>query len=105
MQSLKKTLSLSITIIIFIITACSQKITSGKKAYELGDYQKAVKLYTKEAKQGDAKAKYRLGYMYQYGQGVEHNYKKAIEYYTQSAKQGNQYSQFNLWSRFTSILC
>ena len=70
---MKKTLlTLSITtMMIFTITAYSEEITSGEKAYESGNYKKAVELYTKSANQGDAKAQYNLGVMYAKGQGTK----------------------------------
>lgn len=78
MQKTLLTLSL-ISIMIFTITSCSEEITSAKKAYDLGNYQKAVELYSKEAHLGDSKAQYNLGVMYAKGQGTKQDYNKAVE--------------------------
>ena len=45
---------------------------------------------------GDANAQFKLGYMYDKGQGIKQDYQKAFELYTKSAKQGNDKAQFNL---------
>ena len=44
--------------------------------------------YTKAAEQGDQKAQYYLGEMYQDGKGVKKNGNKALEWWEKSARQG-----------------
>ena len=55
-------------------------------------YEKAVKWYTKAAKQGHVKAQYNLGNCYLNRRGIEQDYKyaeeDALEWYTEAAKQG-----------------
>ena len=66
----------------------------GMKAYDNGDYDKAVTNLTKAAnlsdKQKAGEAAFKLGTMYENGEGVEANKKKAIEWYEKAAKLGNK---------------
>ena len=70
--------------------------------------EKAIELFKKEkmdlafptlkeyAEQGDSVAQWYLGYMYEYGKGVEQDYVKAVEWYTKSAEQGDSDAQWYL---------
>jgi len=48
------------------------------------------------AEQGDAKAQFTLGEMYDQGRGVEQDYAEAAKWYQKSAKQGNADAQYSL---------
>lgn len=48
------------------------------------------------AKKGDAVAQWRLGTMYDDGQGVPQDYVEAVKWYRKSAEQGAVYGQYNL---------
>lgn len=58
------------------------------------------KLKTKElevyAKQGDAKAQFKLGACFYNGTGVEQDYKKAFEWFLKAAEQGDLWAQNDL---------
>ena len=58
--------------------------------------KKAVKWYSKAAKQGHSSAQNKLGSCYLYGTGVKVNDAKAFEWYRKSAEQGNAEALFNL---------
>ena len=45
------------------------------------DYQKSFYWYKKVADQGDSFGQYRVGYMYEKGEGVSQSYQKAVEWY------------------------
>tara|TARA_R110002096_G_scaffold151307_4_gene313730 strand:- start:3037 stop:3690 length:654 start_codon:yes stop_codon:yes gene_type:complete len=47
-----------------------------------------IVLTEKKALEGDAKAQYDLGDMYEHGRGIEQDYKQAMEWYSKSAQQG-----------------
>jgi len=68
----------------------------GLKAYVNKDYKKAVELFQKSADEGDARAQFILGTMYNEGKGVKQEYKKAVEFYQKSANQGHAEAQLNL---------
>ena len=52
-------------------------------------YKNAIDWYEKAAKQGDDKAQYKLGFMYEKGKGVEEDIIQAVKWYTIAAKSGN----------------
>ena len=63
---------------------CSEDNEITEKAYNL-----AIREFSTLAKQGDANAQYKLGFMYQRGLGVDSDYEIAAEWYKKSAQQGN----------------
>ena len=68
----------------------------GLDAAQRGDYNTALKEWTSLAEQGDAKAQFNLGIMYERGQGVLQDYKTAVKWYALSAEQGDALAQYNL---------
>jgi len=68
----------------FVFFFCSEDNEITAKAYKL-----AIREFNTLAKQGDANAQYKLGFMYQRGLGVDRNYEIAAEWYKKSAQQGN----------------
>ena len=52
------------------------------------------------AEKGKATAQFKLGTMFDNGQGVEQSYEKAVEYFTMAAEQGHPDGQFNLGNMF-----
>ena len=61
---------------------------------EKSDFNNAKKWFEKAAIQGEPNAQNGLGYLYQFGYGVEKDRKKANELFLKSAKQGNPDSQY-----------
>lgn len=55
-----------------------------------------IKRFHTQAKQGDAEAQKKLGYMYYKGFGVKKDYKEALKWYRRSAKQNHPSSQYAL---------
>jgi len=52
------------------------------------------------AQQGDAKAQYELGYLYDAGRGVAQSYAEAAQWYRKAAEQGNASAQYNLGTMY-----
>ena len=50
----------------------------------------------KEAKGGDARAQYHLGFSYYNGEGVTQDKKEAVKWYRLAAEQGHALAQYNL---------
>ena len=71
-------------------------VKQGEDFYEAGEYNKAFGCFTKAADQGNATAQYKLGLMYDKGQGVQQDYKEAVKWYRKAAEQGHAKGQFNL---------
>lgn len=68
----------------------------GEAAWSRGDYATALSMWRPLAAQGNAKAQYNLGLMYDNGQGVPKDYKEAARFYRLAAAQGNADAQYNL---------
>ena len=66
------------------------------KCLDRQDHDAAVTLCTKAAEEGDAKAQYYLGVMYNIGDGVPKDKAKAVEWLTKAAEQGDAAAQLNL---------
>ena len=64
------------------------------------DYQEALKLYRRGAKQGHAQARFNLGSMHAQGLGVEMNKGKALTFYRKAADQGHVAAQHNIGLMF-----
>ena len=58
-------------------------------ADERGDYATALQLLRPLAAQGSAQAQYKLGLMYQAGEGVSQNYAEAAKWFRKAADQGH----------------
>lgn len=76
--------------------AMADSLSDANRVYDEGDYEKAAKLYSPLAKDGNAEAQYILGMMYRAGRGVPHDYKEARKWYLLAAEQGHPLAQFYL---------
>ncbi|MCR5620655.1 MAG: zinc ribbon domain-containing protein [Treponema sp.] len=56
-------------------------------------YLKAMRYYERAANLGDADAEYRIGLMYNNGNGVKSDSQKALEYFTRAAEKGHPQAQ------------
>jgi hypothetical protein len=56
----------------------------------------------KAAEQGDAEAQWRLGLMYEFGEGVAQDYAEARRWYRKAAEQGNADAQNSLGINYTT---
>jgi len=63
---------------------------------ERGRHEEALSLYRDLAEQGHAKAQFKLGVMYELGQGVAQNYVQAFDWYLKAAEQGEANAQYNV---------
>lgn len=60
------------------------------------DAAKAMEVWKKAAAAGDSDALNGIGYLHEYGKGVEINLVEAMRFYRKSAESGNPKAQFNL---------
>ena len=76
--------------------ATASPLEDAVAAYQRGDYATALKLWHPLAEQGDANAQFRLGVMYDSGQGMLRNEAEAIKWYRKAAEQDDAVAQFDL---------
>ena len=69
---------------------------AGWDANDAGDYGKALEYYQMAADLGNAEAWRSIGYLYDYGLGVEQDYVRALEYYQRAAEQGIPNAIYNI---------
>jgi len=94
----------AVILIISLFMCCSDRrgtIEDAEKAYDRGDYQTAFRLYKPLAKQGDARAQFNLGMMYESGRGVPQNDAEMLKWYRKAADQGHALAQFNLGLQYS----
>ena len=68
----------------------------GAAAFERKDYVQAMEIWKPLAGQGDARAQYRLGRLYEKGKGVSRVLRTAAKWYLEAAHQGNADAQYRL---------
>ena len=102
MFSLKKWLCLVWCIFLCLVTAFARSgdLEKGIALSEAKQYGEAFPLIEKEARQGNAKAPFYLGKMYDFGEGTKKDLKKAIYWYRQGARQGDPKAMHNLASLY-----
>jgi uncharacterized protein len=74
--------------LVVVGTANSGPFEDGIAAYKRGDYATALKLFRPLGEQGDAKAQFKIGLMYELGEGVTQDYAESEKWYRRSAEQG-----------------
>lgn len=70
---------------------------AGRRAYDTGDYSRAMMEWQDAADHGDTDAEYGLGNLYEFGAGdLEQNYSRAAYWYRKAAGQGNFEAEYRL---------
>lgn len=77
-----------------VMPACEGR--RADKAYQHSDYERTVKELRYLADEGDPRAQYDLGVLYDQGRGVPKNSIEARAWYTLAAEQGEPRAQYNL---------
>ncbi len=65
----------------------------GLRAYNAGNYAQAARIWEVAAREGNAGAQYRLGYLYETGTGRRQDHGVAARYYASAARQQHPYAQ------------
>lgn len=78
---------LCILVLLFSVSGLAGDFEEGVKAYDTENYKKAFTFLLPFAKQGNAEAQFKLGYILEADQGVQKNEQEALEWYKKSAKQ------------------
>lgn len=72
------------------------KFQSGTSALDAGQYAKARELWLPLAENGDVRAQYALGRLYEKGKGVERDFAQAFVWYRKAAEKGHADSEYRL---------
>jgi len=91
---------LAVTLLASISLHLSAMTTTGQQSASANDGHKGLELDISslklQARAGDAKAQYKLGWSYMTGSGVAKDYEKALNWYNNAAKQGSADAEFVL---------
>jgi len=96
----------TLTPIVFVLSLFILPISAhadflaGVEAYLQDDYSTALKEWQPLAEQGDTKAQFFLGSLYDKGQGVPQDYGAAARWYRKAANQGDAIAQYNLGLKY-----
>ncbi len=83
-------IKIHVTIILLtlsVILCFAGNFEEGVRLYKKGEKTEAAALFLKAAQNGDARAQYQLGYMYEKGVGVSKNSQTAAFWYKQIASE------------------
>src|SRR3974390_1241437 len=86
----------AIIILSFAAPAAAGPLEDATAANERGDYATALRLVRPLAAQGNDRAQFNLGVMYDKGRGVPQNDAEALKWYRKAAEQGYPIAQYNL---------
>ena len=75
-------------------------LAAAKAAHKAKDYPTAKRAFQPLADQGNAEARFYLGLMYDFGEGVPKNYGLAVNWFRLAAEQGLAEAQFSLGSMY-----
>ena len=78
------------------VASFAGELEDGVDAAFRDDPKEAVRLFRLSAKQGNVKAQYNLGYMYEIGKGVPQDYREAAKWFRVAAKKGLAQAKFKL---------
>jgi uncharacterized protein len=95
-----KKLFLCILLVLLGKQVFAQDYNKCRNAYLADDYETALKECKLQADQGDANAQVKLGFMYNFGNGVPQNYAKAVMWLRLSAEQNNENGQAMLGLKY-----
>ena len=80
--------NITVFLLLWAVGLYAGLVDDGFKAYEQGNYTKAVKLFRKACDSGVALGCYTLGLMYDAGQGVKQNYSTAAKFFRKACESG-----------------
>ncbi len=93
-------LVLSVLMLLLISPANAQGYVKAFNAYQLGDYAVALREFRPLAERGNVLAQYKLGLMYNNGEGVRRDFGKAATWFFRAAVQGYAPAQTSLGVKY-----
>lgn len=93
--TLRLPVALALSIVCLVAPAWAD-FQSGMEAYNRGDFKIALREWQPLAEQGDARAQFYFGLLYENGDGVPLDYTKARQWYEKAALQGDAKAQLYL---------
>jgi len=88
-SALARTFTALLCSIVMTVPARAESLEKAIEAYDFKEYQEAVQWLRPWAEKGQVEAQYRLGTLYENGQGVAKNLEEAKKWYRNAAAQGH----------------
>ena len=88
-------IALALSLVCLVVPAWAD-YQAGMDAYNRGDYATALREWRPLAERGDPSAQFRLGSLYENGDGVPRDFATARQWYEKAAAQGDAKAQFYL---------
>jgi TPR repeat protein len=88
-----------LSVVLLVMTTglvAAGSLDEAKTAFDKGDLQTAVRVYSELSNRGDRTAQLQLGLMYDEGHGVPKQYHQAVRWYSVAASQGDPEAPFYL---------
>lgn len=79
-----------------VLPTAAQDFKKGLAAHNRGDYAAAMKEWRPLADRGDAKAQYKLAFMFERGRGAPQDQAEAVKWFRKAARQGHARAQYSL---------
>jgi uncharacterized protein len=92
--------ALVLSIVCLVVPACAD-FQAGMDAYNREDFATALREWRPLAEQGDARAQFSFGLLYENGDGVPRDYTKARQWYEKAAAQGDAKAQLYLGMQYS----
>jgi hypothetical protein len=97
MSRLAKQVILAISLVLFFAGFANADVAAGQKAFDEGNYEKAMSEWQSAADKGDPEGEFGLGSLYEQGLGgLAQDYKRAEYWYSKAASQGNTEALYRL---------
>jgi TPR repeat protein len=77
-------------------------LAKGEEAYDDGSYAQALQWYAKAAEQGNPRAEFRLGALYESGRGVRQDFALAAAWYRKAAERGDIEAELSLAALYSN---
>jgi septal ring-binding cell division protein DamX len=91
-----KPFALLLLLLIHSTSWAAPKLEDGYDAYERGEVDTAIAIWTSLAEQGNATAQLNLGQLYRLGKDVEQDDAKAVKWYIEAANNGSDVAFYSL---------
>lgn len=85
---------LTLVVALTTVSCANQQMKEGVTCYRAKKYQKAFDIFSRLADKGHVKARFNIGVMYYYGQGVKQNYKEAFKHFIIAAEDHMPMSEY-----------
>ena len=101
-KSTRNLVSIFLLLLLTLHSVLAADFKKGLDAAKKGNFETALKEWRPLAEQGDSYAQYKLGLMYDYGEGVIEDDTQAVYWFRKAAEQGHTKGQYSIGYMYAS---